>query len=433
MIVKSKEKYKPANKTVVTEIKHFVVDKVRRVGSGRFTVAASSNDNTLTQTDVVVDADNPYTLKDVHKIVSISCPNMVYAELTGFGEIPEPETRTEQIYYDASLTAEDFEAGTFLHISVEDQDNYANSIEVSVQNMRTLETETATLIAVGRGRYKGTMSTREIGTAGNDFDGVLSCHAQDIINVTYVEPSNAQGLTESHSATVTCIEPEGKYTKLEVATTFPYNSELTYRTDSGNATTIRNTRSGYVIVQLASQPIMLADEDSMTSMQIEDGDIIELTTLGQTPNGIENILAHTQIGNAAPPQIQSEDHVAFDAELEVTILDNSMKNVVVSVNGMGIVAVPTYYNSGVYKAKIKPANVNMLPGQRMHITYGTALKEVYVLPNETECRPKTEFYDQQLTRPVTLKIDGHLFLNGSFAGTIKLWADEPTRITLIKS
>ena len=434
-ILMTSDPYKPPKKTVVTQIRHFIVDTSRRIGAGRFSVSAGSNENTLTQTEVVVSSENPYELKDVHSVVSISCPSPIYAEFVAFGEIPEPERRVEQLYFDAVISADDVYAGMFLEITVEDLDCYANAIEVTVQNARTYETETINIASVGRGIFRGILQTRESMATGADFDGVMHCMPLDSLEISYNEPHNAAGQTERRILDVICKAYPHKYTSIEVASSVPVGKDLNFKIENGgNPVSIRNTRTGYIIHQPFPAPILLQDTDSMTSLAVQAGDIVEISTFGLTVNGEQTITKTLVVGNDNAPTISGDSQVTFGQKLTLTIKDNSMNGVSILVNGVSIQAVSTFYNSGLYKAEFDVVRtLGALPGEYLNIQYGALNKSVLVQPVDVMACPEISVPDTGISDPVTFKIKDHFFLNGSFAGTIKLWADEPTRVTLLKS
>ena len=437
MILKSDKNapYKPPRKTVVTDIRHFVVDTRRRVASGAFSVSAGSNLNTFASMDVVVDKDTPYVLKDVHSIVSISGPGKFYIELQGFGEIPEPEVRSERKYFTAVLTAHDFNAGMFLEIEVEDLDNYANSVEVTIQNMRTSETEVAILKSVGRGQFKGILQTRESSTVGANFDGIMYCMPSDQIHITYLDPANAEGQTELIETNVLAVAIQNLYTAIIAPATIPVEKDLVYVIENGDApVVIRNVRTGYTIHQPYAAPILMGTENSQTSMAAEPLDVIEISTVGTTVNGMQTIYRNINVGADTAPALTVVNAIPFQDELTIEVKDNNMENVVVAVNGVNVQCVPTYYNSGHYRAVIKVGReFKALPGQNLDIVYKTLTKSVLIQPVVSDECPSKEKPDTGVSAAVLFTVNGHFFLNGSFAGTLKIWADEETRLTLIKS
>lgn len=449
--MKVRDIYKPLAKTVVTEIKHFIVDKVRRVGQGDYTVATKVTEATMTQTEVVVGPDNPYTMKDVHNLVSIQCPYEIMAEFTSFGSIPEPEVRTEQIYFDATLeTVGATQAGRFITVRVTDKDVYtAAPLSVDVLNLRTGETETANLNRESQGVYSGFFQTQNNDAKGVDFDGVMYCQKDDMLRISYEEAYAANGLSREISIDVT-VTLDFAETSIEMPTSAPFDSFLNLRVKNpaGNTLTITNGRTGTSLSKVIGTfaPVALAYEDTDSSFAVQEGDELTVVVLGKDIYGqVLNISKTLTI--AAAPVMPVMDTVAIadvakpftvniqDYNLPATAsmkFTNAATGIFTSVP-----MVLTYQYSGLFSLTL-PTLVNLaLPGQPLTLSYESngliVTKNIDTIMAPTaECETIVDDTNVE-SAPVTFKINGSFFLNGSFAGTIKLYADKPVRCTLIKA
>lgn len=450
--MKVRDIYKPLAKTVVTEIKHFVVDKVRRVGQGNFTVATKVTENSLTQTDITVGPDNPYTMKDVHNLVSIQCPYEIMAEFTSFGSIPEPEARTEQIYFDATLeTVGATQAGRFISVRVTDKDVYtAAPISVDVMNMRTGETETANLNRDSQGVYSGFFQTQNNDAKGVDFDGVLYCQKDDTLRISYAEAYAANGLSREVNLDVV-VTLDFAETTIEMPTSAPFGSFLNMRVKNpaGTMLSITNNRTGTSLSKVIGTfaPVELAYEDTPDSFAVQEGDELTVVVLGKDIYGqVLNISKALTI--AAAPVMPVMDTVAIAdvaKPFTVNIQDynlpaNAAMKFTNATTGIST-SVPmelAYQYSGLFSLTL-PVLVNLaLPGQQLTLSYESngliVTKNIDTIMAATpECEAEIADDSNVQSAPVTFKINGSFFLNGSFAGTIKLYADKPVRCTLIKA
>jgi hypothetical protein len=450
--MKVRDIYKPLAKTVVTEIKHFVVDKVRRVGQGNFSVATKVTEASMTQTDITVGPDNPYTMKDVSNLVSIQCPYEIIAEFTSFGSIPEPEVRSEQIYFDATLeTVGATQAGRFISVRVTDKDVYtAAPISVDVMNLRTGETETANLNRESQGVYTGFFQTQNNDAKGVDFDGVLYCQKDDTLRVSYEEAYAANGLSREVSLDVV-VTLDFAETTIEMPTSAPFDSFLNLRVKNpaGTMLSVTNNRTGTSLEKVIGTftPIALAYEDTESSFAVQEGDELTVVVLGKDIYGqVLNISKTLTI--AAAPVVPVMDTVAIAdvaKPFTVNIQDYNLPATAAMKFTNAVTGISTsvpmelaYQYSGLFSLTL-PALVNLaLPGQPLTLSYEsnglivTKNIDTIMAPTE-ECEAAIADDSGVQSAPVTFKINGSFFLNGSFAGTIKLYADKPVRCTLIKA
>lgn len=445
--------YRPPARTVVTETRQFLVDNTRRTGINAFSVATKVTEATLDQKDITIGPDNSYTIKDVHHILSIQCPHPIQIEMTAFGTIPEPEVRTEQVYFDASIEIGVANASRFVTVRVVDADIFTPApITISVQNMRTGETEEVVLQREAQGVYESFLQTQNNDAAGVDFDGMMLCRKGDILRFTYEEPYGADGksrvVTKDQVVTLDFVP-----TTIEVPDTIVFGGFLNFRVRNGaeQFATITNVRSGSTkrVLHNAFVPIELTFEDGPESFAVNDNDVLQIVTQGKDIYGqLQNVVAEVRVMPSFAPNIESVTQVDITKPFSLLITDNSAgnsKSVVFRNQLTG--AVFTYpldqmfFNySGKYGIELPSMHHIGLPGQPVSIEYTVGVTTVtktleLIMPPMAAC-PVAEPIDPDVgvqSTPVKLTVNGHFFLNGQFAGTIKLSSDTVVRCTLIKA
>lgn len=466
-----REKYKPTAKTIVTEIRHFIVDAVRRVSSGRQSVAAEVLDATLHQLDVVVSKDNPYVMKDVRHALSISTPSPVMLELTAFGEIPEAEIRNDKVFFSADINIDPIIAGKFINVEVQDGDMVGATVMVEAFNVRSGETEYMTLHCYEKGRYKGFIQSLNTADAGVNFDGVMYCKDGDSIRFTYLEAFNEQGMSEniSKEAQVTSLIKETKILfneevligqELQIAVynggyTNPVASVVNTRTLTTVGVELAEQDDGTLVGSLRTGPedlegiIGVADGDTL---HIVHTDAFDTTGLRKTLEGdCRIIVPSTSRGQINIPAMVK---VYGNLDIEVRDYDLNSNEVVVSVNNFRtglsthVELLEVWPNMRIFRGSLAIPSEIALPGDILELTYsdygspaGTDIitKQITVVSHVDHAAPADEEptspFDSRLSKPVRMTINGSFFLNGSFAGTLKLYTEdkEAVRCTILKA
>lgn len=447
--------YRPPARTVVTETRQFLVDNTRRTGINAFSVATKVTEATLEQKDITIGPDNPYTIKDVHHILSIQCPHPIQVEMVAFGLIPEPEVRTEQIFFDATIEIGVANASRFVTCKVTDPDIFTTApITISVQNMRTGETEEVSLIRSSQGVYESFLQTQNNDATGVDFDGMMFCRKDDILRFTYEEQFDATGksrvITKDQVVTLD-FEP----TTIEVPTTVVFGGFLNFKVRNAQEqyAQITNVRSGSTkrVLHSAFVPIELTFDDGDTSLAVNDNDVIRITTFGKDIYGqLQEVSADVTVSPAGQPVIEAVTQVDVTKPFSVVITDNSArgtiaKNVVFRNQFTGAVFTyplnELYFNySSKYGIDFPSLHHIGLPGQPVVIEYTQGITTVtktleLIRPPMPECSaPDPQDPDAGVQSvPVKMTVNGQFFLNGSFAGTIKLTSENVVRCTLIKA
>lgn len=444
--------YRPPQRTIVTEMRQFMVDNTRRQGINAFSVATKVTQNTLEQKDVDIGPDNPYTLKDVHNIVSIQCPHPITIELLGFGVLPEPEVRTEQEYFDAEIEIGRADAGRFVSVTVKDADIFTSApIAVQVLNMRTGETEEVVLERVAQGVYSGFLMTQNNDAQGVDFDRMMFCRKDDILRFKYDEPYGASGMSqvvEKEQVVTLDFVP----TEIVAPASIPFGKFINFQVTNPQEPTviITNLRSGSTKTVTAAyfEPIEVTFTDGPNSFAADDGDIFQLVTQGKDIHGDwQSVIHEITIQSGVMPVIESQTQVDVAKPFTALITDLDLPiNPTVTLRNQYTGAtyqlplVPHGFGySGKYRLEQDALYRYALPGQPVTLEYtssgGTATKQLELVaapaPEQPTIEPPTDAGIQ--TSPVRLVVNGHFFLNGSFAGTIKLMAEKLTRVTLIKA
>lgn len=444
--------YKPTEKTVVTEIKQFVVDSVRRVGAGFHSVATKITTETLEQKDVVIDLDNPYTLLNVHNVVSIQTPFPIIAEFTAFGEIPKPEVRTEQKFTDAVISVGEAYAGRFITVTIADLDLFTSAkIEAHVINLRTAETEKFLLGPTNvQGVYTGFFQTQNNAATGVDFDDVLYCQKGDMLRVYYMDAYGANGKSLEVINEFT-VGLDFKETEIEAPESLPFGKHLSLRilNPISLMVLVTNKRTGSFVEQMIGnyQPVSLGFDDGVHALSVQDNDILVISTSGKDMYGQLKTVKHEVLvsGTAIAPVLATIALADMRDPFVITVRDNNLpENPVVTLkNGLTGLSLPValtedYEYSGRYSVTVPNLASVVLPGQPLQVSYTngaqTVSRNVDVIMGQTpECIDDTPLAPT-LSAPLRMTINGQFFLNGSFAGTITLFAiDSPVRCTILKA
>lgn len=445
--------YRPPARTIVTETRQFMVDNTRRTGINAFSVATKVTEATLDQKDITIGPGNPYTIKDVHHILSIQCPHPIQIEMLAFGTIPEPEVRTEQVYFDAEIVIGVANASRFVTVRVIDQDIFTSApITISVQNMRTGETEEVQLQRVESGIYESFLQTQNNDATGTDFDGTMFCRKDDTLRFIYEEPYDVTGksrvVTKDQVVTLD-FEP----TTIDVPATVVFGGFLNFkvRNAQSQSAQIINVRSGSTLTVLHSAfvPIELTFNDGPAALAVNDNDVIQIVTQGRDIYGqVQNVISEVTVRPADTAVIDAPTQVDITKPFSVLITDNSAGNSksVVFRNQLtgSVFSYPLnqmfYPYSGKYGIDLESFHHIGLPGQPVSIEYTVGVSTVtktleLVMPATASC-PAPAVTDPDAgvqSTPVKMTVNGQFFLNGSFAGTIRLSSDMVVRCTLIKA
>ena len=194
--------FKPAERTIVTETRSFLVDKHTRSPINRANQSAYIGTSDLTVTDVNVTASSHFTTR-VSKHLTVVSPSPVILSLTSSGPITQPELPSSG-YNDATIVVNDFIIGDDLVITVVD-DTPLSAVNVVLLNTNTGETESITLTRQGD-IFIGKINTMLDGT-WTSFDGVLHPENDNRINIMYQDMRSANGRSKQIKTTVKAVSP----------------------------------------------------------------------------------------------------------------------------------------------------------------------------------------------------------------------------------
>lgn len=205
-------RFRPLSKTVVTEIRSFLVDSVSKIGLHRQAVSAPVDlTKELSDKDINISKTQTYEFKDASVLLAISSPEPIKAIFTGSKpiiidpEVPvDPETNITAIV----TCAQEIKAGNSIGITVEDDDavSYA-SVGVVIYNENTGETEHAELLRQPDGKYQGYIVTLNDKEQGTNFDRILNCYYGHKIQVIYSDPRTANNIRENVTRTINVLSP----------------------------------------------------------------------------------------------------------------------------------------------------------------------------------------------------------------------------------
>lgn len=472
--MRKRELYKPTAKTITTQVRQTVTDQVRRMSAGHQDVATEILSATLLQLDVVIGPDNPYTLKDVRQYLSISTPFPIGVELTAFGELPPLEERVEQKQFsNAVLTIEPVLAGQFINVAVTDADLFGEKITVECFNTNSGETEYVTLHCVRKNEYRGFIQSLNSANAGVNFDGTMYCKDADILRFTFTDPHNEHGLSQDVVQDVAVVSPV-KATDLMIQRYVISGEKLRIAVYNGSNApfqtfTVVNETTGTAIdgflEQAVSDPAVLVGSITLGTMDTGDelgvttNDVLTITYAnGNDSTGLSqpvSKIATVKDPGTVPGVIAVAATVKIYSELEIEVGDFDLFTTEVEVfvtNQRTNISTPVeiyevWPGMSVFRGSLLVGPEIGLPGDTLEITYSDyGTNGTVVLTAQTVIASHVEHVDpvveetpdpvdNSISKPLTLTVNGLFLLNGSFAGTLKLFAldENEVRCTLIKA
>jgi len=189
-------KFRSAHRTVVTEIKAFIVDTASRSGVFRQSVSSRVPDDAALKTqDINVSKTRHFDLAEVRGALGILTPEPVRIAITQLRDIEsqEPSVPEPPIYTLAVLQLDPtLLAGNALNITLIDPDiaQVVEEAEVTVYNEDTGETNTALLSRVDVQTFVGKINTTKSAQKGNDFNGTTNVEHNQTLRVIYKDRLN---------------------------------------------------------------------------------------------------------------------------------------------------------------------------------------------------------------------------------------------------
>lgn len=471
--MRRREQFKPTAKTIVTQVRQTVVDAVRRVSAGQQSVATEVIGAPLQQLDFVIGPDAPYTLRNVNQYVSISTPFPIGVELIAFGELPELEARVEERQFStATMEIEPIVIGQFINIAVFDPDLFGATAIVEVFNKNSGETEYATLHCVKKNEYRGFVQSLNSGDAGINFDGTMYCKDLDVLRFSYTDPNNERGLSQEIVQEAVAVSPI-KATTIMVQRFVVTGEKIRIAVYNGNLAPFQNFRvenkttgismDGMLEPAPSDESVLigaltLGPDDTSEELGVKVNDVLTITyENGQDSTGIPQIITETAVVKnpftvtgriiAAPTakiysdlEVTVEDFDLFTSEVEIFVT-NMRTN-----NSVPFQLFEVWPGMSIFRGNVPITPTFGLPGDTLEITYSDYGSNTNVLTTKTVVASHVEHVepvveevpdpvDNSISKPVQLTVNGLFVLNGSFAGTLKLYAldENEVRCTIIKA
>lgn len=451
--------------TVVTESRTYLVDRLGKKSAKRAMVSAKSN--ALMSQDVEVTRLKPHLItRNTNKFLQISSPFPLIAH---FIPGPPDEEYPEEpgiTYTTGVIYAEDkVNVNSYLQISVYDPDVVKDTLQVTVFNATTGETEHLVLDKIAESMYRNVIWVELKQIKGDDFDGIMHASPDDVLRVIYQDGRGATG--EPVNVVKNIIASSSwRVPKLLVRRACPRDGKVgvaLYSVTDLQAPfiTVENKRTNERLVSYLiptdggywSQQVNLA-----LIQDLVDGDVVE-TSFGYADEygTLGTLIAQTTVtslGTAGtlhtPASIKPTLPVSFtvdDPDVTTAYVDlviagkRSNKFTRVRANRVGI-------NTGVYVAEytLEP---RFDDDEALTITYsdsGTGGAPV-LIRNEVQIvrstapvdpeEPGGETPDDDVVQQIALQmeINGLFTLNGKFSGIVKLYAkeDETVRCSILQA
>lgn len=487
-------KFRPLSKTVVTEIRSFVVDSVSKIGLYRQSVSASvKSDKPLDKKDFNISNSVSYTITDTSSLLSISCPEPIKATFVGLGPIIiAPPPTSSRIHYTATVTVPStVVAGTEFPITISDLDLEAivESIGAVVFNENTGETEHVECIRQPSGKYVGHCRTINSSLTGLNFDNSMNCYLGQKLQVIYSDPYNEYDIRENvvkkidiksptETAVLTVREAVsiGKPIPIEIKDKDNTNSYVTVTltnmvTGEQEVLNAVSISPGYFA---ASCPTKIYNNLTFTSgdnaidvsighsVKVDYIDTRDLHGNVSLVTALVDIVGTiTEVGSFVV-----NDTVEIDTDLDIVIKDYDLVGREIGVTVANTTSSEyrvvrlseAVQGTGVFKGSLRLASI-ILDNTSLPAAVNDVLRLVYVdtggslttvekfvtvvapvntdddiFPEEPE-PDDTDDSEPVSTGTVEFLINGSFFLNGAFNGKVMLEGlhEEPTRCTIIVS
>lgn len=195
--------------TISTEIRSYQTDAISRKSLCRATVAARSS--STESRDVEVTQTQPYIItRHSNKFLQISTAFPVLATfIPGVPEVSFPELPTTTYTTGVLYAEKTLEAGEPIQVALYDPDVVANTVQLTIFNATTGETEFLTLTRLENDLFRGAMPTFLCRYKGDDFDGFMNLQPTDTIKIIYRDGrfSNGEPGVVTHVAQVISSVP----------------------------------------------------------------------------------------------------------------------------------------------------------------------------------------------------------------------------------
>lgn len=485
-------KFRSVHRTVVTEVKAFIVDTVSRSGVFRQSVSARVPDNSVFRTqDINVSKTQHFDLEEVVGVMGILSPEPVRIVMTQIREVEnqEPIEPAPPVYTLAELnTGSLLIAGNYLNVSLTDPDidQIITHVDVTAYNEDTGETDVVTLVRSDEQTFVGRIPTAKSFVKGNDFNGIMNVEHDQKVRIIYRDRLTPDGIDTDVISTILVESPfeDSVITSLEFV--FPERNIPVLVEDadvSGRGTIVAqatNLRTSEVEdVQLTEQSPGIfmgqlptrAEFDNLSNDGVMDvlvNDTIELSFTDPnaltSPTTTKEVLiraVHPVNGTLTGPEIALSDSVVTLELNDYNVAGSS--EVVVPISNLRTSeyelvkfteAVP---NTGQFIGKLTLAEGQFENNSgQLGVANNDTIQAVYLDSSSTESAlmrvehditisvaqvspaPSQANTNEESTVPMTnstveMVVDGLFFLNGQFPGRTRIYGlnDDLTRCSLL--
>lgn len=466
------EQYRPASKTVVSEIKGFVTDAVRKVNAFRATSATSIPVDSLVTTQDISVTDDGFEIQDISKLVGISSVNQFVIELT--------QTKTTETFPEVDYTGSfagtpsEINPGQDIEICLTDEDLTASQISVIVTNVDTSEVENVVLYRQGTSHvYKRTLLTIDNASAGTDDDQNLNVAVGQTVQISYADAANSSGSPETITFDVSVVAVATNTGILKLDDTFTLGSTLkvqVFDVDLAGTGTLnipifnqRSTQTENIILTetatpglfdfdlpTADDPTLIPNDSGVMNVQLNDAlvgtyiDTVNATGLPETINttisagtavyytGVVEILGDYKIGNPILLRVTDPD---MSISLNVSVINQSTNEIET------VTLAETTPLSGIFEGQITTTigediwyagtnddgDMSVKAGDVIRVTYNDPIASTglpyAVVSTETLLEPDPEppGPDPIVTEEdhtVTMTVNGLFYINGEMPDTV---------------
>ena len=167
-------RFRSAHRTIITEIKTFVVDTMSRTGAFRQSVSAKVTDEVnLDRQDFNVSQSNHFVLENCDSVLGISTPEPVILSFRQSEPAAKEVEANAPVFTKASIvTGDTCKAGDTIMFEIVDVDVAPNTpfVETVVYNTVTGETDYIDAYKIEEGIFRGMIESVADPAKGTDFD-----------------------------------------------------------------------------------------------------------------------------------------------------------------------------------------------------------------------------------------------------------------------
>jgi len=472
-------KFRSAPRTIVTEIKSFVVDSVSRSGVFRQSVSARVADSEpLNRQDVNITSERFYEVDDVSSVMGIMSPEDVRVELIQISTSIPPEEPEAPIPDPVFVVNSDIFIGETFNIRLVDHNvESIHRVMITVMCMDTGETEDVQLDRVESGVFEGSIPTnRSTGLASN-FDNVLSLNNGSQVLLQYLGADD-----ETYSGYTNAVSPYVDSKVSSIPIVFIGNplpvvvEDADLAGESKVSVQIMNTTTGMTSIvdllefELGSFHGLFDTADSLETGKISVSPGQSLSVMftsskyADSPN--VEFIVQAKEEQIVPVTLDSDDTVEVGRPLVVSLNDYNRAGVgaidiIVSKLGTREYVVlrceEVMPSSGLFYGELETSKIPMTGA--LKVTAGDVLESVYVETSSAEPvrmtststvvstiqpepagakldrKGETEEPSILVENKVDFLVNGLYFFNGEFNGKVRIYglSSEPVRCSILHS